>query len=93
MASPLEQFIVKPLIPIKVGDISVNSEGVVDHSTKKETDNSVIQKNANFELSIRDVSGEPYTGHTYNEYLDKYYLNINVNLLSMCFPVLFSREE
>lgn len=75
--------IIKVLVynPIKVGDISVNSEGVVDHSTKKETDNSVIQKNANFELSIRDVSGEPYTGHTYNEYLDKYYLIFDISIV------------
>lgn len=75
--------IIKVLVynPIKVGDISVESEGVVDHSTKKETDYSVIQKNANFKLSIRDVSGEPYTGHTYNEYLDKYYLIFDISII------------
>ena len=67
--------------PIKVGDISVESEGVVDHSTKKETDYSVIQKNANFKLGIDDVSGEPYTGHTYNEYLDKYYLIFDISIV------------
>lgn len=67
--------------PIKVGDISVESEGVVDHSTKKETDYSVIQKNANFKLSIGDVSGEPYIGHTYNEYLDKYYLIFDISIV------------
>ncbi len=67
--------------PIKVGDISVESKGVVDHSTKKETDYSVIQKNANFKLSIGDVSGEPYIGHTYNEYLDKYYLIFDISIV------------
>lgn len=67
--------------PIKVGSVSVKSEGVVDHSTKEGTDNAVIQKNANFELSIGDVSGEPYTGHTYNEYLDKYYLIFDISIV------------
>lgn len=66
--------------PIKVGGISVKSEGVVDHSTG-EKNNTVIQKNANFELNIGEVSGEPYVGHTYNEYLDKYYLIFDISII------------
>lgn len=66
--------------PIKVGEISVKSEGVVDHSTG-EKNNTVIQKNANFELNIGEVSGEPYVGHTYNEYLDKYYLIFDISII------------
>lgn len=66
--------------PIKVGSVSVKSEGVVDHSTG-EKNNTVIQKNANFELNIGEVSGEPYIGHTYNEYLDKYYLIFDISIV------------
>ena len=66
--------------PIKVGSVSVKSEGVVDHS-KEGTDNAVIQKNANFELNISEVTGEPYGGHTYNEYLDKYYLIFDISIV------------
>lgn len=74
--------IIKVLVynPIKVGSVSVTSEGVVDHSTG-EKNNTVIQKNANFELDIGEVSGEPYIGHTYNEYLDKYYLIFDISIV------------
>ena len=67
--------------PIKVGSVSVKSEGVVDHSTTGEKNSAVIQKNANFELNIGEVAGEPYVGHTYNEYLDKYYLIFDISIV------------
>ena len=66
--------------PIKVGSVSVKSEGVVDHSIGEKS-SAVIQKNANFELNIGEVSGEPYVGHTYNEYLDKYYLIFDISIV------------
>lgn len=67
--------------PIKVGSVSVTSEGVVDHSTTDQKNSAVIQKNANFDLNIGEVAGEPYIGHTYNEYLDKYYLIFDISIV------------
>lgn len=67
--------------PIKVGSVSVTSEGVVDHSTTDKKNSAVIQKNANFDLNIGEVAGEPYIGHTYNEYLDKYYLIFDISIV------------
>lgn len=66
--------------PIKVGGISVKSKGVVDHSTV-EKNSAVIQKNANFDLTIDQVSGKPYGIHTYSEYLDKYYLIFDISII------------
>lgn len=66
--------------PIKIGSVSVISKGVVDHSTV-EKNSAVIQKNANFDLTIDQVSGNPYVGHTYSEYLDKYYLIFDISII------------
>lgn len=66
--------------PIKVETPTVKSEGVIDHSTSS-TDSSVIQKNANFELSIKSAEGEFYTGHNYSEYLSRYYLIFDIDIV------------
>ncbi len=65
--------------PIKVKAPTIKSEGVVDHSNTKDT--SVIQKNANFELSLESVNEEYYTGHPYSEYLDRYYLVFDIDIV------------
>lgn len=66
--------------PIKVEKPTVKSEGVVDHSTT-DTNTSVIQKNANFELTLKEVSGTVYGNHTYSEYLSRYYLIFDFDIV------------
>lgn len=66
--------------PIKVKPPTIKSEGVVDHSPDGEG-SSVIQKNANFELSLELVNDEYYTGHPYSEYLERYYLIFDIDIV------------
>lgn len=65
--------------PIKVEAPTVKSEGVVNHSSSS-TD-SVIQKNADFELSIKAAEGQFYTNHNYSEYLSGYYLIFDIDIV------------
>lgn len=67
--------------PLKVEKPTVKSEGVIDHSTT-ESNTSVIQKNANFELTLKDISGPVYNGQrNYSDYLSRYYLIFDFDIV------------
>lgn len=67
--------------PIKVEEPDVKSEGIVDHSPDKKGNTDIIQKNANFELTLKLSDSEVYTGHKYSEYLDRYYLIFDIDIV------------
>lgn len=66
--------------PITVVAPTVTSSGVVDHSTT--THNSVIQKNADFELTINPSGNITYdSDHPDSMYLDNYYLIFDIDII------------
>lgn len=66
--------------PIKVEKVRVESSGIVDHSVGT-NNTSVIQKNADFTLKISEPTGDAYKNHKYTEYIDKYYLIFDINVV------------
>lgn len=66
--------------PIKVEKVKVESSGIVDHSVGT-NNTSVIQKNADFTLKISEPTGDAYRNHKYTEYIDKYYLIFDINVV------------
>lgn len=66
--------------PIKVEKVKVESSGIVDHSVGT-NNTSVIQKNADFTLKISEPTGDAYRNHKYTEYIDKYYLIFDINVI------------
>lgn len=68
--------------PIKIGDVKVESKNIVDHTTSNENSTSVIQKNADFTLSI-DSSKKTtgfYSDDNYNNMLKYYYIKFDFNV-------------
>lgn len=70
--------------PLKIEPPTVKSEGVIDHSTEDSTNTSVIQKNANFELTLKDMSNtiDLYNNERkYSDYLSRYYLIFDFDIV------------
>lgn len=68
--------------PIKIGDVKVESKNIVDHTTSNENSTSVIQKNADFTLSIdssKNTTGF-YSDDKYNNMLKYYYIKFDFNV-------------
>lgn len=68
--------------PIKIGDVKVESKNIVDHTTSNENSTSVIQKNADFTLSIdssKNTTGF-YSDDNYNNMLKYYYIKFDFNV-------------
>ena len=67
--------------PITVKPPTIKSEGVVDHSTTTEQNTSVIQKNADFELTLEKSDAAFYSSIKDSEYLDRYYLIFDIDIV------------
>lgn len=67
--------------PITVRPPTIKSEGVVDHSTTTEQNTSVIQKNADFELTLEKSDAAFYSSIKDAEYLDRYYLIFDIDIV------------
>ena len=67
--------------PITVKPPTIKSEGVVDHSTTTEQNTSVIQKNADFELTLEKSDAAFYSSIKDAEYLDRYYLIFDIDIV------------
>lgn len=68
--------------PIKIGKVDVNSENIVDHTTKNGESTGVIQKNANFTLTIDSLGTTGFYGNdNYNNMLKYYYIKFDFNVI------------
>lgn len=67
--------------PLELGEISVSSEGVVDHTTTNTTTN-VIQKNAKFTVDFGTKGSSKYASITdTSKYLDHYYMIFDIDIV------------
>ena len=67
--------------PIKIGDVEVQSEDIVDHTIEGENSKSVIQRNAKFTLRIDSTGTTGFYGNNmYNNMLKYYYIKFDFNV-------------
>lgn len=73
--------------PIKVTQPTLESSNeIIDHSTGNDKNLKVIQKNADFSLSIKKPNTESdtvYSSHTYYDYLGNYYLIFDFDVIQI----------